>query len=154
MDISTISLKFPLELSLPRYAPWVGPFVPSTGLKLGETGNSQKPETARLGDKSLSLTQQILIGQHTHSDFVKYLPKSCNHFDCILKIWIKRKIAWILNHHQEGDYHQDDYQGKEKVLTTLIADKSLATEVSIEGKLPLFDTGIVPVRRSLGGDIF
>ena len=53
--------------------------------------------------------------------------------------------------------HQDHYQGKEKVLTTLIADKSLARgapEVAIEGKLPLFDTGIVPVRRSLGGDIF
>ena len=34
---------------------------------------------------------------------------------------------------------------------TLIADKRLATrapEVSIEGKLPHFDTGIVPVRRA------
>ena len=59
--ISTISLKFPLELSLPRYALWLAPFVQSTGLKLGESGNSQKPETARLGDKSVSLTQQILI---------------------------------------------------------------------------------------------
>ena len=60
--ISTISLKFPLDLSLPRYALWLAPFVQSTGLKLGpETGNSQKPETARLGDKSVSLTQQILI---------------------------------------------------------------------------------------------
>ena len=39
MYISTISLKFPLELSLPRYAPWVAPFVQRTGLKLEEAGN-------------------------------------------------------------------------------------------------------------------
>ena len=47
--------------------------------------------------------------------------------------------------------HQDHYQGKEKVLMTHVPDKRLATgapEVSIEGKLPHFDTGIVPVRRS------
>ena len=38
---------------------------------------------------------------------------------------------------------------------TLIPDKRLATgapEVSIEGKLPHFDTGIVPVRRSLSSN--
>ena len=41
----------------------VAPFVLHTGLKLGKAGNSQKPETTRLGDKSLSLTQQILIAE-------------------------------------------------------------------------------------------
>ena len=44
------------------------------------TGNREKPETARLGDKSVSLTQQILIGQHTHSDFVKYFLQQENIF--------------------------------------------------------------------------
>ena len=151
MDISTISLKFPLELSLPRYAPWAGPFVPSTGLKLGETGNSQKPETARLGDKSLSLTQQILIGEHTHSDFVKYLPKSCNHFDCILKIWIKKKNC--VNPQPSSRWLPGKGKGPDDPHCRQKPGKG-APELSIEGKLPLFDTGIVPVRRSLGGDIF
>ena len=47
----------------------VAPFVLHTGLKLGKAGNSQKPETTRLGDKSLSLTQQILIAERMCKSF-------------------------------------------------------------------------------------
>ena len=133
--IFNISLKFPLELSLPRYALWLAPFVHSTGLKLGpgpETGRNRKQQDLEtnlflwLNKSWLANTRILILSNILHKEKQKliffYLNLDFNFHD------IKDQHSYLLitNYHHEPHHHQ--YQGRERILMILISHKRPATE--------------------------